>query len=295
MQYNRHIVKQIFAGVLMLMLVVLSACNKFLDMPPKDRAPQSELFKDEQGFKDALVGVYLAMDKPQFKGFFGLYTNNLSMGMLSTLAYQYDNAATANPGTNGTFFTNVVYYMYTDGQVEQEINGIWSGMYNNIANLNNILVEIDGKKAVFTGDNFNRIKGEALAMRALFHFDLLRMFGQPPATGAGEKAIPYVTQFSIKPTRFVTLTAALDSCIMDLTAAKDLLALTDTSAVLGGTHDAFKSYTQNHVNYWAVQGLLARVYLYKGDNANAVMLIEQRWHIFLARCKWNDACRDDDI
>ena len=270
MQHHRHSIKHtITLPAFLLVLAMIAGCNKFLDLPPKDRVPQAELFKDEQGFKDALIGVYLGMDKPGAGGFFGLYTNNLSMGMLSTMAYHYDNATVANAGVNGTFFNNVVYYFYTDGLVRQEIDGIWNGMYKNIANLNNILVQIDNSKSVFTGDNFNRVKGEALALRALFHFDLARMFGQSPVAGPSEKAIPYVTQFTVKPTRFVALQAALDSCVADLIAAKDLLALTDTSAVFGGTHDAFKSYTQNHLNYWAVQGLLARIYLYKGDHDNA--------------------------
>ena len=274
MQNKRHITKQpasrnLALPALLLVLAIMTGCNKFLELPPKDKVPQVELFKDEQGFKDALIGVYLGMDKPQVGGLFGLYTSNLSMGMLSTLAYHYDNATAANVGVNSTFFNNIVYYNYADATVEQEIHNIWSGMYANIANLNNILVEIDGKKSIFTGDNFNRVKGEALALRALFHFDLLRLFGQPPMTGATEKAIPYVTQFTVKPTRFATLQGALDSCIIDLAAAKELLALTDTSTVFIGTHDPFKSYTQNHLNYWAVQGLLARVHLYKGDNANA--------------------------
>ena len=146
---------------------------------------------------------------------------------------------------------------------------IWGGMYNNIANLNNILIQIESKKEVFHRDNFNRVKGEAIALRGLFHFDLLRMFGKSPLTGSAEKAIPYVTQFTIKPTPFVTLQAGLDSCIVDLLAAKEILAATDTSAVLKGVDDPFTSYTQNHLNYWAVQALLARVYLYKGDLENA--------------------------
>ena len=125
------------------------------------------------------------------------------------------------------------------------------------------------KKDVFTADNFNRVKGEAIALRALFHFDLARIFGQPPLTGSAMKAIPYQTQFNVKSTPFSTLQAVLDSCIADLSAAKNLLAATDTSAVLKAVDDPFKAYTQNHLNYWAVQGLLARVYLYKGDLANA--------------------------
>jgi hypothetical protein len=244
-------------------------CKKFLDVPPKDQVPQSTLFKDEQGFKDALIGVYLGMDKPNNGASYGLYTTNLSMGMLSTMAYNYDNATAATGLVGGAFYNNVVAYKYLDGEVRKEIDGIWGGMYNNIANLNNILIQIESKKDVFHHDNFNRVKGEAIALRALFHFDLMRMFGKSPITGSAEKAIPYVTQFTIRSTPFVTLQAGLDSCIVDLLAAKEILAATDTLGVLKAVDDPFTSYTQNHLNYWAVQALLARVYLYKGDLENA--------------------------
>lgn len=273
---NNSISKKLFAGkyftactFIAAVMILFTGCKKFLDVPPKDKVPQSVLLKDEQGFKDALIGVYLGMDKTNSGGNYGLYTTNLTMGMLSTLGYNYDNATIASAGTGGAFYNNVVYYVYLDGQVRQEIDGIWRRMYNNIANLNNILIQIESKKDVFTADNFNRVKGEAIALRALFHFDLLRMFGQSPVTGTTVKAIPYVTQFTVRPTPFVTLQAALDSCIVDLTNAKDLLAKTDTTAVLKGVNDPFISYTQNHLNYWAVQGLLARAYLYKGDYVNA--------------------------
>ena len=267
-QKNRKAISPV-AVVLIAAALFMTGCKKFLDVPPKDKVPEGKLFSNEEGFKEALIGVYLAMDKPTNGGKQGLYTNDLSMGMLSTLAYDYDNAPLSTAGLNGKFFSNVVYYFYTEPDVRAEIDGIWGGMYNNIANLNNLLSQIDGKKDIFTADNFNRVKGEAIALRALFHFDLARMFGQPPLTGMSAKAIPYQTQFSVKSTPFSTLQAALDSCITDLAAAKDLLAMTDTSAVLKAANDPFKAYTQNHLNYWAVQGLLARVYLYKGDLENA--------------------------
>ncbi len=254
---------------LLLFVVMLTGCEKFLDVPPKDKVPQADLLKDEQGFKDALTGVYLSMDKPQSGGSYGLYTTNLSMGMLSTLAYNYDNATSPAVGVGSTFYNNVVYYAYTDATVRAELDGIWAGMYNNIANLNNLLDNAEGKKEIFTRDNYNRVKGEAIALRALFHFDLLRMFGQPPATGMNTKAIPYVTKFGIRPTSYSTVAQALDSCIADLNIAKALLAETDTLSLVHAGYDAFSSYTQNHLNYWAVQGLLARVYLYKGDKDNA--------------------------
>jgi starch-binding outer membrane protein, SusD/RagB family len=256
-------------GVTAVVMLLVSGCKKFLDVPPKDQVPQSTLFKDERGFKDALIGVYLGMDKPKNGANYGQYTTNLSMGMMSTLAFHYDNATTTNVAVGGQFYNNVVYYVYLDGQVRQEIDGLWGGMYNNIANLNNILIQIESRKELFHGDNFNRIKGEATALRALFHFDLARMFGQPPLSGPTVKAIPYVTQFTNKSTPFASLQTVLDSCIVDLSNAKEILAAADTSAVLKGVEDPFTSYTQNHLNYWAVQALLARVHLYKGDYNNA--------------------------
>jgi hypothetical protein len=231
--------------VVALAVMALTGCKKFLDVQPQDKVPQAILFNDEQGFKDALTGVYLGMDKPIGGGtFFGLYTSDLTMGMMSTLAYDYDNATTANAGANGAFFNNTVNYYYTDGQVKLEIDGIWNSMYNSIANLNNILVQMESRKSIFTGDNFNRVKGEAIALRALFHFDLARMYGQSPVTGMSVKAIPYIRSYGIRSTPFSTLQNALDSCIDDLATAKDLLATTDTSAVLKADNDPFTSYTQ---------------------------------------------------
>jgi hypothetical protein len=249
-------------------LIGMTGCSKMLDLPARDRIPQETLLSDEQGFIDALTGVYIGMDKPNIKATQNLYTSNLTMGMLSVMAFNYTN--TPSSAINNGLFANASRYNYEDAGVKAEIDGIWGGMYNNIANLNNLLLQIDGKRGLFTRDNFYRVKGEALALRALFHFDLARMFGQSPLTGVNEKAIPYVTKFNVSPTPFVTLNMALDSCIADLQNAKTLLAQTDTTSIKKGTNDLFSSYTQNHMNFWATQALLARAYQYKGDFSNAM-------------------------
>ena len=236
--------------LLVLFAVVISGCKKFLDVPPKDKVPESTLFNDERGFMDAMTGVYLALDKPKNGGALGLYTNNLSMGLVSALAYNYDNASTPNAGTNGGFFNNAVLYAYNEASVKAEIEGIWAGMYNTVANLNNLLARIDEKKDVFTRDNYSRVKGEAVGARALLHLDLLRMFGQPPSTGSTQRAIPYVRRVDIKSTPFSTLNQALDSCIYDLHVARELLASTDTSMLYEAHNDLYTAYTRNHVNYW---------------------------------------------
>lgn len=249
-------------------LIGFTGCEKYLDMPVKDKVPQEKIFSDEQGFKDALTGVYIGMDKPGNGGRLGLYTNDLSIGMVSVFANNYTNASTSSLGDQ--LYGASAKYDYEHSVLKQEIAGIWSGMYSNISNLNNLLGQIDAKQDVFYRDNYQRIKGEALALRALFHFDLVRLFGQSPATGMGEKAIPYVTRFGTGSAPFVSLNAVLDSCLTDLNKAKALLAQTDTTTINEGSLDLFSGFTQNHMNYWATKALLSRVYLYKGDYSNAM-------------------------
>lgn len=242
-------------------------------MPLRDKVPQENLFSDENGFMDAMTGVYLAMDKPGAGIGMGLYTHDLSVGMLSTMVNNYPNASTST--FNNSLFANVYRYDYEAAVVKDEIRFIWGGMYNNIANLNNLLTYVDTKENVFTRDHFYRVKGEAIALRALFHFDLARLFGESPVDGMETRAIPYIRTFSVKSSPFITLGSALDSCIADLTLAKDILAKSDTTKLQEGDLDLYAGYSQNHMNFWAVKALLARVYLYKGDYANAMRYAQE--------------------
>jgi hypothetical protein len=267
---NRKFLKHAALLLLSGMVLVTSGCKKWLDVTPKDKVPEQVLFSNEQGFKDAITGVYLGMDKSTSGGSYGLYTHHLSMGLLSVLAYAYDNGNAAQVGGYPALFNAAYNYNYNDAVLSAEILNIWRALYNNIANLNNILAQIETKKDLFTGNNYELVKGEALGLRALMHFDALRMFGESPAVDPNEPAIPYVTNFSILLTKLTSVNETTDLCLNDLREAKALLSNTDTSAVVKGISDPFRSYTQNHFNFWAVQGLMSRVFLYRGnlDSAN---------------------------
>lgn len=74
-------------------------------------------------------------------------------------------------------YNEVAQWKYlTSTTVRAQIDAMWSKMYNMLANVNNLLDNIDKRQSVFTGDNYNIIKGEALGLRAYIHFDLLRLF-----------------------------------------------------------------------------------------------------------------------
>lgn len=44
--------------MVMLMLLSLGSCNSFLDIKPEGELIQDEQFKDVQGYRDAMYGIY---------------------------------------------------------------------------------------------------------------------------------------------------------------------------------------------------------------------------------------------
>lgn len=240
---------------LFIALLCFTSCKKWLDVNPKTNISQRVLFEDEQGFKDALTGAYVQMASPS------LYAKELTMGMMDVLAQNYNVSATTHS------YYQAGRYNYEDGATRSKIDGFWRNSYSVIANLNNMLEAIDAKRDVFTGNNYAIIKGEALAMRAFLHFDLLRNFGPVPAMGLNQKAIPYVTTFSMEVRPFLSGNQVIDLCLADLKQAVELLSV--NKGVNSGVADPFLSFTRNHLNYWAANGLMARIYLYKGDLAEA--------------------------
>ncbi len=231
------------------------SCGKWLDVKPKTEVSEKVLFVDEKGFKDALIGVYTQL------GDRSLYGKEMTLALMDVLAQNYNVSLNSHPYYQGG------RYNYKDAGVMSKIDAWWFGCYKAIANINNLLEQIDAKKEVFKGDNYQIIKGEALGLRALLHFDMLRVFGPIPGIGQDTKAIPYIKSFNMNVRPRLTLSQVVDSCIIDLNEAKRLLSV--HKKVDLGVEDIFLSHTRNHMNYWAVTGLMARVYLYKSDAPNA--------------------------
>jgi len=225
----------------------LGSCKKWVDVEAPLQVNENELLSNEQGFKDVLNGVYLHM------GTRALYGRDLTIGMMSVLGRSYDT--TISPAI-GNYFYQSVRYNFQDAELKASFKNIWDSLYFSIGNLNNLLANVETRKSILSGNGYNAIKGEALGLRAFLHFDLLRMFApSPAASGLNALAIPYVTKVTPYASPVLSTGGILDSCINDLLQAETLLGTTEV--------------TSSRLNLWAAKGLLARIYLYKGDLANA--------------------------
>lgn len=239
------------------LLLLMSGCKKWLDVSPKTQVREKILLETEQGFKDALTGVYL------YLGGSSAYGQNMTMGVLDAMGQRYNVSSTSH------IFYRMGRYEYNDPSSKNYIAGIWGSMYTAIGNLNSILTQVDAKQSLFTDNNFQLIKGQALALRAHLQFDLVRLFGVAPVVDGNRKSIPYPKSFGISVYPLLTVNQALDSCMKDLSDAEQLLSVDKTVRKEFAT-DPFLSFTRNRMNFWAVKGLQARIWLYRGNKTEAL-------------------------
>lgn len=236
----------------------------------------AEMFSTEDGFKGALAGVYTAMNQPQ------LYGCELTFGLVDVVAQQWKIGAFNK-------YSDAAKYEYESVTTRGVIDRIWSGMYNAIANTNSILAHIDESNVVFSGNNKQIIKGEALAIRAYLHFDLLRMFGKNAETDSDKDGIPYVDKLSKRITPAISPKKVIASILKDLKTAANYLKDDPILTEKKVTTEEDNGYLINrnyHLNYYAVIGLMARVELYSGNwteakrNAQIIIDIHEKKNVF---------------
>lgn len=240
---NRHI-----SGFIIVLLT--SSCS-FLDIDTPGIVNNGKMFGNEQGFIDAMDGVYASMAAE------GLYGKELSFGFIDEIAQLYFN----DYGEGETTLTKSIDLKYRDSDVRARIDAIWSGAYNVISSANSIIDNVSGHS--YPG--LPHIEGEARAVRAMVHFDILRLFA-PGMEKAESEAIPYVDHFSITPFRRLAVKDVYDRITDDLERSYKLLS--ESPEISGRTP------SNVYMNKYAVAALLARVHNWAGKHGEAAKYAE---------------------
>ena len=132
-------------------------------------------------------------------------------------------------------------------------SSVWSLGYYVILAANSVIENLDNVDA--DEQDKNNIKAEALFLRALSHFDIVRTFAKPYATGASSLGCPIVltVDSEAKPARN-TVKEVYDQVITDLLEAEKII---DPTYSRSGVTDATAC-----ANIYSIEALLSRVYLY---------------------------------
>jgi hypothetical protein len=242
--------KKILIAFFVVSLAVVTSCSEEDLTPSIDQQKTVEgSIKTTADMKGVLLGAYNRMGQSPYYGRDYIIYNEV----------RTDNVF-AN-GNSGRFVAEGRFKLlpsYADP------NDTWLAMYSTIASAN-IIIALDPAEVDGDIGEFNDYKGQALAMRALVHFDALKLYGQMH-TG-GTLGVPYVTTYKgddLYPSRN-TIEEDKNFIIQDLKDAKALMS------------SSYDDPLRQMIGAATPDALLSRVYLYFGmypearDAAKAVI------------------------
>lgn len=155
--------------ILILAFCVLCGCSdSFLELYPESTLNEGNFYQSETEFILLANGCYVPMRN---------YEKN-DHWVLAEL-----------PSDNSSFQYNTVTGEASKGVIDQFIlasnnvaySNFWNGSYNGVTRCNKLLSEINRPGVKWTKDSYkNRCAGEALFLRALYYFNLVRQFGGVP-------------------------------------------------------------------------------------------------------------------
>lgn len=251
-----------------LILLSCCACSNWLDIKPNTEIDKNALYERERGFKDALAGCYIKLKSQD------LYGKNLTMTTMEYLVQHWDPRS-------GSSEEKLSDYKFEDVAVEAQFDKVYEKLYNVIVQANDIIQNAYENKEVFkTEQMWGVVVGEALAIRVFCHLDILRIFGPVPSHAREGDAIglAYVESVTKEIQKRETWGSYIAKLKKDLDTASEMLAKYDpimeydfktTTDPDVYKLDDFLMYRKFHFNYYGVEALKARFYLYIQDKENA--------------------------
>lgn len=258
--------KKIIYTMIIACTTLFASCDSWLEVKPYDQIAEGELQKSEEGYQKMLNGIYIDLNSD------ALYGQTLSVEMIEVMGGAFtigtDNSVWGN-------YKDLSSYQYNTEYWRNRLDQTWNKAYALILNCNKILETIDGNKNLFTDGSYYIIKGEALALRAMLHFDMLRLFGPVYSKDSDKKAIPYYTKQTNSPEPILTAQEVMEKITTDYEDALNYLAndpVKTEGTMMSSTEDGssnFLRYRALRLNYYAVEALMARAYLYMGNKTEA--------------------------
>lgn len=244
----------------------LSSCvNDWLDVTPSDGTDADAALTSSSDLAAARTGMYAALKgNSNLVDYYGqqfFVYGDVHAGD----DYQYNNIGGSN---RASFYYDMTYQTASEfSSSTSSSNVAWKSPYIVIGRANRIIAAAEGgalSDAAEAKATIDQYAAEAKVLRALAHFDLVRIYGKPYTEDQGASlGVPLVTEVlesNAKPARS-TVAEVYTQVVKDLTEAISSNALaTETEP--------------GYVSVWGAKAILSRVYLNMGDYANALSVAE---------------------
>ncbi|KIO74508.1 hypothetical protein TH53_26040 [Pedobacter lusitanus] len=241
-----------------IMLLALSFCSckkDFLEINPEQQTAVNMVVIDLPSTKAAVMGTYGILQSAAYYG--------RSLVILPDV--MADNMYISRRNSNRYTSYDQYITIANDGTAA----GTWNALYKTIVNANIIISKGEQLNLAETETaELKHLIGEAYTLRALAHFDLLRLYAAPynASADAGHIGVPVIIKSGtskedvISPKRN-TVKEGYTQIVSDLQKA---ITLMPAAAPVG-----FSTSNRAHIAHYAAKALLSRIYLYMGDWANA--------------------------
>ena len=244
----------------------LSSCvNDWLDVAPSDGTDADAALTSSSDLDAARTGMYKALKgNSSLVDYYGMQFfvyGDVHAGD----DYQYNNIGGSN---RASFYYDMNYQTASEFTSSTSSSNVaWKSPYIVIGRANRIIAAAEGgalSDAAEAKATIDQYAAEAKVLRALAHFDLVRIYGKPYTEDQGASlGVPLVTEVlesNAKPARS-TVAEVYTQVVKDLTEAISSNALaTETEP--------------GYVSVWGAKAILSRVYLNMGDYANALSVAE---------------------
>lgn len=244
----------------------LSSCvNDWLDVTPSDGTDADAALTSSSDLAAARTGMYKALKgNSSLVDYYGqqfFVYGDVHAGD----DYQYNNLGGSN---RASFYYDMNYQTASEFTSSTSSSNVaWKSPYIVIGRANRIIAAAEGgalSDAAEAKATIDQYAAEAKVLRALAHFDLVRIYGKPYTEDQGASlGVPLVTgvlESNAKPARS-TVAEVYTQVVKDLTEAISSNALaTETEP--------------GYVSVWGAKAILSRVYLNMGDYANALSVAE---------------------
>lgn len=225
---TKSIIPSIFMG---LMLLIQVSCSDSLIEKPESYYDSAKIFENSTNAQLGLNGIYNSLAGIDHYG-------QWEMAMPTSDDMYFINGTNSDGSRR-----DISHYQLTTSNAW--ITDLWKNKYKGIERANSVLIGVRGMKDYANGDeNLLRIEGEALFLRALLSFDLIRYWGD----------VPYKTDITTFETSYLPRTdkeLIYDQIIEDLDKAKTLLKWATASS------------NTERATQGAARALLMRVYLHR--------------------------------
>lgn len=216
--------------------LLLTSCKKsFIEKSPNDSISLDKALSDEVGVSNALNGAYAQLRSVS------LYGRDLPV----TGDLMADNTF-VETRNSGRYLQQFNYNILNSDGVAEDV---WTAAYTGIMRCNQII------KASASGGKVPEIKAQAYALRALLYFKLVTLFARPYTDSPDALGVPLILAY--EPTKLPTRSKVSEVYTQ---------IISDYKAAFAAAPDYTNSIT---LSKYAVEGLLAKAYLYMGDNTNA--------------------------